>query len=422
LAFFPAQFPPDAIGGEAAVEEGFDAGAEGLAGALAAGFPGGRNGWNKKGKGWPGSRADIASMKTQVGAKRQPRRCCEVYVGIDLHSTSTVLGVMDLNGEWLGDRRFATTGRNLIAHVMDVPARQKHLVIEESPMTHWAVGLLRPYCTSIVACDPKHNRLICANPHKRDELDVRNLCRLCRLGELNEVYHTQEDDRFAFKIAVQSYLDLQVDRVRAKNKIKALYARQGLLFPGESVYSKNGRNECLTQVQVTYRSILRRAYRRFDLLDAETTSALKEIERLGRAYPEIAQFRKIPGVGVLGASVFSAYIMTPHRFATRSSLFRYCRLAVSSRSSDGKPLGYERLERTGSSQLKAMSYRAWLGAVRTRANNEVKGFYQAALEANRGQPKKARLSTQRKILTVMWSMWKHQREYEPAKFMTETNT
>jgi transposase len=356
-------------------------------------------------------------VKTTV-TRKPARPKGEVFIAIDLHAAHCVLGAMAQDGRWLGHQRFATTAQNLIAHVIAVPAKVKHIVIEECPMAQWVLGLLRPYCQTVLACDPMENRLVSRNAQKRDEIDVQSLCRLRRLNEVKEVYHTPDEDRFAFKAAVQYYLDLQKDRVRSKNKIKGIYARLGIWAPGESIYSAKDRSHYLSQVShPVWLAALHRAYRRYDLLHKKANAALHDLERMGRSYPEIAIFQKIPGVGPVGACVFSAFLMTPHRFATASKLFRYCRLSVTDRSSDNKPLGYKRLERHGCPQLKSMSYHAWLGAISAQSDNEVKSFYEAALEYNGGNTKKARLSTQRKILTVMWTIWKKGCDYDPEEFI-----
>ncbi len=56
------------------------------------------------------------------------------------------------------------------------------------------------------------------------------------------------------------------------------------------------------------------------VLDA-TLEAQQEARRdmieLGRWYPQIGEFMKMPGVGPVGAHVFDAFIQTPHRFATK---------------------------------------------------------------------------------------------------------
>jgi transposase len=71
---------------------------------------------------------------------------------------------------------------------------------------------------------------------------------------------------------------------------------------------------------------------------------LRQVVELGRRYPEIAEFAKMPGVGVVGAHVFDAWVQTPERFAGKRQLWCYAQLGLCERSSDGKPLGRKRLD------------------------------------------------------------------------------
>lgn len=354
-------------------------------------------------------------MKTR-SKKQSPGKA---YLGLDLHSATTVMAVMNEPGEIVATSRFATTGHNLVSAVSSVRAAEKHVAIEEAPMTHWAIELLRPVCGRVISCDAKQNRWISGNPQKNDETDAERLAELLRLGRLKEVYHTRDADRFAFKGSVQHYLDVQRDRVRAKNKIKALLKRLGLNSPGgERPFAQKHRDAVLELVPPGgWRRCLQRRYRHYDWLDAESREALAEVRELGRPYPEIAEFMKVPGVGPVTAHCISAFVQTPHRFASKGALFRYAGLSVTDRSSDGRRLGYQRLERgTGNPEIKRATYHAWLGAVATPKANEVKGWFEACLAANGRQQKRARLATQRKILQTLWSMWLHKTTYDPGRF------
>ncbi len=136
---------------------------------------------------------------------------------------------------------------------------------------------------------------------------------------------------------------------------------------------------------------------------------------LGQRYPEIAQFQRIPGIGVVGAHVFRAFIQTPHRFATKQKLWSDCQLGIRERSSAGKSLSYQRLDRSGSGELKAMSYRCWQSALQTTAPNEASQFYDASLDRTRNQTR-ARLNPQRNILMVLWTIWKNHVDDKPTRF------
>jgi len=129
---------------------------------------------------------------------------------------------------------------------------------------------------------------------------------------------------------------------------------------------------------------------------------------------EIKQFQKMPGIGEVLAHIFDAFIQTPHRFPDKHKLWRYSRLGVTDRSSDGKPLGFKRLDRSGISELKSLTYQAWMSAL--RSDNEVKRFYKNSLERTFSRVH-ARLNTQRKIIATMYGMWKRGEPYNPKLFL-----
>lgn len=51
----------------------------------------------------------------------------------------------------------------------------------------------------------------------------------------------------------------------------------------------------------------------------------------------------------------------------------------------------------------------------TRRPNEVKAFYEASLQRTFDR-RHARLNTQRKILAVMWALWRKEARYQAEKF------
>ena len=337
------------------------------------------------------------------------------YLAMDVHARSCTLGHMDDNGTFKGTVNFATSEKNIIKALKSVKAQNKLLTIEEGTLTHWVAQVAGPYVTQVIACDPRENALIFKSPQKKDKVDTRNLCRLLRLGELKHVYHPQDDDRAIFKAAAQHYIDLRDQLTRLKNKIKAIYHHWGIIDVFTScVYSPCGRDKYLKQLKHRLiRNQLKRLYHLMDQTQVMRKSAYDTMKQLGRKYPEIREFKKIPGIADVNAHVFDAFIQTPHRFAKRNQLWKYCRLSITDRSSDGKPLGFKRLDASGVSELKALSFRAYMAAM--KGNNEVKRFFLNSLQRTHSR-KHARLNTQRKILTVMYSIWKKGDAYRPELF------
>ena len=341
------------------------------------------------------------------------------YLALDVHARHSELGIMDEKGMFKGNRNFRTSEHNIVQVLQLVSASEKYLAIEEATLTRWAAQVASPFVTEVICCDPKQNAWIYKSAVKNDKVDTRKLCRLLRLGELKGVYQPHNDQRAIFKAAVQHYIDLRNQLKSLKQKLKATYRRWGVIdIFTDKVYSAKNRDGFIEQIkQPAIRTQLRRLYELIDQTDHQRMAAKKMMISLGRHYPEINQFKKIPGIGDVGAHTFDAYIQTPDRFAKRAQLHRYCRLGISDRSSDGKPLGYKRLDRNGVGELKALTYRAFMAA--QKGDNEVSGFYRTSLQRTHSR-KHARLNTQRKILTVMYSIWKKGVPYRPELFSGST--
>jgi hypothetical protein len=129
-----------------------------------------------------------------------------------------------------------------------------------------------------------------------------------------------------------------------------------------------------------------------------------------RSFPEVELFKAVPGIGPISACRFSAYVQTPHRFSNIRKLWRYCRLGVSRRSSDGRPLSRPKLDPAGCGRLKDVTRKAFDAAQRRKDDNLFKRAYERSLAGTHNKTQ-ARLSVQRKFVSVLRAMWLTQTPY-----------
>jgi transposase len=121
-----------------------------------------------------------------------------------------------------------------------------------------------------------------------------------------------------------------------------------LRIDGIKVFSPKGREEYLARWPgEEERRMMRRLYSQQDHAIAQRKDTLKEVQRIGGKFWEVGEFQRIPGVGPIAAHVFSAIIEEPSRFGNRHQLWKYSQLGITDRTSDNKPLGYQRLDRRG---------------------------------------------------------------------------
>ena len=135
---------------------------------------------------------------------------------------------------------------------------------------------------------------------------------------------------------------------------------QGVIVRGQRAFSVNGRKAVLAAVKsAAVRTAINQLYTVLDQSVAAQTEARLLMLRAAQALPEIKIMKTAPGVGPIGACRFSAYIHAPLRFSSTRKLWKYCRLSVSHRSSNGKPLRRPRLDRNGCGRLKDVSRKAF---------------------------------------------------------------
>lgn len=340
----------------------------------------------------------------------------QVYIGIDLHSKNSMIGYMNQKGQYMGQQQVRTSRVNLINQVSAIPAERKDLTIEQGNMTFWAAGQLRDHVDRLIVCDPRHNRLVSRNSNKNDDLDTLRLCKLLRLGELKEVWRPKKMGiRRLFYGQVKEYGRLVKTLSIHKRQLQANLRHWGINI---NVGSGDYRNPRRVLDQVDRPLLAEELSAKFGFIQAIESQKNQQFERLrrtGQEFWEIPEFQKMSGIGPVGAHVFSGYIQTPHRFRRRGQLISFCQLGVRKFTSDGRKVRNQRLSKAGHGWLKNIAHVAWKTSV--GKDNEVNGFYQASL-ARCGDPVKARLNTQRKILITLWSLWKHKRTYQPEKFFS----
>jgi len=225
------------------------------------------------------------------------------------------------------------------------------------------------------------------------------------LNRFKEVHYAPDQARRDFKQLVQHYDELTGHQAGWKTKLKARLRMQGVIVTGERLFSPTGRKAVLTRVKSRdVRTALGQIYEVLDQSVAAQEQARLLMLQAAQAFPEIKLLRTAPGVGPIGACRFSAYIHTPQRFSSKRKLWKYCRLSVSHRSSNGKPLRRAKLDYSGCGRLKDVSRKAFEVAVRARTDNGFKRTYQRALETTHDKTH-ARLTVPRKIISTLRAIW-----------------
>jgi transposase len=342
-----------------------------------------------------------------------------VCVGIDLSSsTIAVCALEKVSGRTLYEKEFKTGEQTLCEAIRSI-AGELTINIEVGELASWATQVLKRCANvkEIICSHAKSNKHIACDALKNDRVDARKLAEALRLGQVHAVTLAQ-DDRLEFKRLVQHYERITREEIRLKNMLKAQFRGQGIFDLGDAVYSPGHIGDFLKRVPSEF--VRTAIHQQFELLQVTLKAqrdALKLLRKASKRYPEVQRLMTAPGIGVILATRFAAYIHTPERFQTRGRLWRFCRLGIMNQMSGGVSLSGQRLDFNGSPTLKDLSRQAFKAAVQqSREDNALKKLYHASLERTHNSVH-ARLNIQRKILTVLWTMWKKNEDYDDAKLL-----
>ena len=335
----------------------------------------------------------------------------KAYIGIDLAAKCCWGATVDKRGEPLSLEKFKTSEGGLIAYVRKQKG-ERTVLLEECDLAGWAQRVLMPYAGKVVVCDPKFNLWVHRDTVKNDKIDAKKLAQIAMLGSYKEVYHTTDERVYLLHLAVKDYGRLARRTTGLKNQIKARLGAQGVICEGARIFGKKGRQQALSLIpNPLLREIAASDYETLDFLLRKQAQAKGRFVRLGKMIPVVQAWQDIPGVGPAGAAKFCAYVKCPHRFADKGDLFKYSCLGVTSSVTGGKQVGRQHLDRSGCAALKDVAGKAFHAALHTRGDNLLKRSYQRAL-ASTGSEVHARLTTERKVLVIMWTMWKHGTAYD----------
>jgi len=137
--------------------------------------------------------------------------------------------------------------------------------------------------------------------------------------------------------------------------------------------------------------------------------------RRTRVYPMIGYWRELPGIGPVRSATLFAYLDTPWRFGTPKKLWKYCGLGLkrfaSGSDAQGRPRpGMIRLFRGVNRRLKDAVFGGVLSAIQQKDNPFACQYHR--LVADGLTASNARHAVARKMLSVMWGMWKTKSRYE----------
>ena len=327
-----------------------------------------------------------------------------IYVGLDLGSSVCQQTVMSGDGERRFSRSFATSERSLRT-AFDKLEGDVRVHMEAGELASWVQSILKPLVTQVVVSHPRSLAWIGKDSLKDDKVDAAKLAELLRIGRVHEVYCEEDAQRRTFRHLVTHHEQMSREQARQKSKIKARLRTLGVIRKDARLFTAIGQAALLDGIEsVEIRQMIGQSFAVLNRMIESEREAKAAMLEYARRFPEVRLLQTAPGVGAITACRFVGYLQTPRRFSNKRKLWRYCRLGITRRESNGKRLSHPRLDNAGVGSLKDVSRKVFEAARRCKGDNSFKRCFEQSLD-NTKNAVHARLATQRKILGCLRAMW-----------------
>ena len=324
------------------------------------------------------------------------------YIGMDAHSSTCRLSVMDAEGKEIDNVNIITNGRLLVNYLERIEGEKK-LTFEECELSQWLYAILKPHVEELIVCNPVANRQY--KRAKTDKLDAQHLAQLLRGGFLKSVYH-DGSRREQLRSLLSGYQDIVEEGVRLKNRYKSLFRKSGKRLIRESVY--NDESLLVDLKRSDFKFMGEQIFELLGKLEEIRQKYLQQIRQQSRRFKEISLLKTIPGIGELSAARIVSQVIDPSRFNNKYKYYSYCGLVRHKRESGGKDYGSEKI--WGNRVLKYVYKMAAHSALRMTDNSFHRYYEHLRFKGLSDQ--NARSAVCRKIAAISLSLWKHHKKYD----------
>jgi len=361
------------------------------------------------------SRREVSKGKGKVlnqSAKSQIRQMAaeqRLTIGLDLGDHSSRYCILSGSGEVVMQGGLRTSKTGLHALFGKLPASR--VALEAGTHSPWVSRQVAELGHEVIVANPRKVALIAQSTHKDDRVDAETLGRLARVDPklLFPIRHRGE--------AAQK--DLTVLRARARlvaARTALINAVRGLAKPmGERVKvcaSEKMGPAIAVGLSAELAELLQPMLKSIQSLTEQIGEYDRQIQELGKRYPEVELLTPVYGVGTLIGLAYMLTIEDPSRFGGSREVGAYLGLQPKRRESgDSKPqLG---ISKEGDRMLRSLLVQAAHCMLRRDApDSDLRRWGRAKLAAG-SKKKKVVIAVARKLAVLLHKLWANGEVYEP---------
>jgi len=355
--------------------------------------------------GFPGSTPTRSEDATQTGAKE---RSTMRKVALDLGAKKT--SYCEVSGGQVVGR--ATVGSMETLRPLLGPEQPAATVAIEACREAWYVhDLLTGWGNQVVLVDTTRSRQLGIGQHgrKTDRIDAEVLARAVERGGI-PVAHLLSPHRRELRRQLGVRRALVETRANLVTTMRGLAREQGDKLPSCTTASfagavrKAAKGALLTLLEPLLKTL--------DVLEPQLSAVEEELGKLCSKEPVIAQLCTAPGVGAIVAASFVSVVDDAKRFRRAHQVESYIGLVPSENTTGGRRR-VGAISKKGNSYLRALLVQgAWAVLCKSSKDDPLRRWGEAIAE-RRGK-RIAVIAIARRLVGILWAMWRANSVYEPA--------
>jgi len=332
-----------------------------------------------------------------------------VYGAIDLHTRHSEIRIIDGDGRVIREGRIATTRERLIASVADVG--HIRILLEAGTESEWVAGALEGAGHEVIVADPNYAPMYGDRRRriKTDRRDVAALAEANRHGWFRRAYR-----RSAAQRTIQQQLTSRTALVQMRTKtisvIRSLVRQEGYRIPSGRAALIPARLDALA-FPVALQQRLAPLCRTVAQLTAEILGIETALEATADADPIVQQLQTVPGVGLIVALMFRAFIDTIARFGTAAQVSAALGLVPREDSSAERRLRGH-ITKAGPSALRSILVQAAWACWRSKRSGTLHAWVEGV--AHRRGRRIAVVALARRLSRILFAIWRDGTVFQPA--------
>jgi transposase len=340
------------------------------------------------------------SKQSQQTKAAKPERS----VGLDLGDRFIHYCVLNQEGEVIGEGRMQSSETALRKQFADEAVMR--VAMEAGTHSPWVSRLVKRLGHQVLVANPRKIRAITGSESKNDRNDAEQLARFAAFDPklLSPIEHRSEGRQQDLNL-IHARATLVRARTMIINVVRGLVKSAGGRLPSCSTESFAERTKA--SIPASLREVSMPLVKQIGLLTAQIDVMDKQIDKLGKKYPEISVLKSTPGVGPLVAACYVLTLDSPDVLGDNRQAGALLGLRPrQSQSGDSDP--QRRISKTGNTYLRSLlvqSAQYVLGRFGPDSALRRWGLKLAASGGKRGK-KRAIVAVARKLAVILHSMWR----------------